>query len=86
MIFVNDETKKLIRSLINNPQDWEQFDHWIINKMSRKVLKTSRGIFFIDFRPEIKAFNLVEKFLVHRAIKICNLKQILTRDELKRMD
>lgn len=68
-MFISDETKLLAKDLIENHKDWKQYDHTYHNKRSDVSIWVSNGVLFIDFYPNVNAFNTFEKRLIHKAIR-----------------
>ena len=66
---ISKEVKELCDDMILNNKSWNQSRHTFDKKDTNVSIWVSNGIPFIDFYPEIKAFNLMEKIYIHRYIK-----------------
>ncbi len=53
--------------LIVNFREWNKLHHLYSNGSIH--IWVGNGVFFIDSYPEVKMFNIFEKFYIHRCIK-----------------
>ena len=63
-------------NIVDNFNDWEQGRYEVVNKITNQIIWTANGVFFIDFSPNIQAFNIFEKMYLHRCIKKSTIKKI----------
>jgi hypothetical protein len=77
-MFISPIVKELIEDIKTNHENWKQYSYTFYNTRTTKQIWTANGILFIDFYPNIKAFNIFEQIAIHRAIKYSNIKNSIT--------
>lgn len=68
-MFIGPDTKALVNDIVGNYQNWCQGHYTYTNKETNISIWTGNGLFYIDFYPNISAFNIFEKALIKTAIK-----------------
>lgn len=76
-MFISDIVEDLIADIKINHQDWIQYAFTLYNKNSGKQIWTANGVMFIDFYPNVHAFNIFEQRAIHRAIKYASVKNAI---------
>jgi len=74
-MFISQEVRRLGKDMVLHFNMWTQYDNYFHNKKIK--IWTSNGVFFIDTYPNIDAFNIFEKFYLHKCIKISNIKKAI---------
>ena len=67
MILVSEEVKALCSSILTDKK-WEMKSNYTFGN-DNSLIWIGNGILFVDFYPEVRAFNFFEKILVLKAIK-----------------